>query len=348
MGTRKSPGRLARRPARVRAAEAGGRLPVAGSWTGRGRATGASRSSWGGGRSPFCVDTNPRSPTRAALHLGSQIRACRGSLGSNSAGIVPRIQYSRQPRGRAAQEATRVATHTVAFPQRAMKRPQKRSKPKGGVRWLGRRPSVRALAKIALYGVVSYGVSQRTREIGIRMALGANGRRVIRLLVGRPQAGGRRRRARIDAGRHRRAPVGSLLFEIDALEPLTFLGVPIALGAAAFLAAYPCRPAAPAGSVPSQWSGPTDGRWAERHGPRPQATQHADASRGRKWISVSAPTASQGTPCPSTIASPVGPVITCASLRASHLPPHSPPHPEPVCAGPPKNVPNRSALPVPT
>ena len=51
--------------------------------------------------------------------------------------------------------------------------------------------------------------------------------------------------------------LGGLLFEIDALDPLTFVGVPLVLGVAA--SSQPgCRPAAPAGSVPPWRCGPTE------------------------------------------------------------------------------------------
>ena len=98
---------------------------------------------------------------------------------------------------------------------------------------------VLALAGVGLYGVVSYSVARGTREIGIRMALDADSSRVVRLLG----AGGLRLVV-IGGGLGLVLAVtltrllGGLLFEIDALDPLTFVGVPLVFGAAALLAAY--------------------------------------------------------------------------------------------------------------
>src|SRR5262249_47193638 len=95
------------------------------------------------------------------------------------------------------------------------------------------------LAAVGLYGVVSYAVSQRTTEIGIRMALGATSGDVNRLVVMqglRPALvgvvlglGGA-----VIAGRLLR----SLLFGITPLDPFTFAAVPPALLAIAALACY--------------------------------------------------------------------------------------------------------------
>ena len=104
----------------------------------------------------------------------------------------------------------------------------------------GREPSaILTLAAVGLYGVVGYAVSQRRREVGIRMALGADGARVVRLLV----AGGLRLVVIGSALGLALAVVaarllGGLLFEVDTLDPLTFVGVPLVLAAAALVAAW--------------------------------------------------------------------------------------------------------------
>lgn len=95
------------------------------------------------------------------------------------------------------------------------------------------------IASIGLYGIVSYTVSQRTREVGIRMSLGANDSSVIRLLFGsgvRLVAVGGALGLAIAFVVAR--SLQSLLIGIDSFDAVTFVAVPIVLTSVAALAAY--------------------------------------------------------------------------------------------------------------
>jgi len=95
------------------------------------------------------------------------------------------------------------------------------------------------LAAIGVHGVVSYGVSQRIREIGIRMTLGADGREVMSLLLRqamRPVVIG----AAIGiAGCAAVSQVLSkVLYGIGSHDPIAFVGVPVFLLGIALMASY--------------------------------------------------------------------------------------------------------------
>ncbi|HKE84230.1 MAG TPA: ABC transporter permease [Vicinamibacterales bacterium] len=93
------------------------------------------------------------------------------------------------------------------------------------------------LASLGIYGVMAYTVAQRTREIGIRMALGAGGSRVLRLVTVRAiiliaiglviGLGGAIGLTRV---------LASELYEVSPTDPLTFTVVTIALTVVAFVA----------------------------------------------------------------------------------------------------------------
>ncbi|HEX7019310.1 MAG TPA: FtsX-like permease family protein, partial [Gemmatimonadaceae bacterium] len=102
------------------------------------------------------------------------------------------------------------------------------------------------LAAIGLYGVTTYGVGQRVREIGVRMALGATESGVVRMVVGEAW---------------KLATIGMVsgllvamllsrvlsrfLFGVSPLDPLTLLSVPVLLLGVALLASWlPARQAA--------------------------------------------------------------------------------------------------------
>jgi ABC-type antimicrobial peptide transport system permease subunit len=79
------------------------------------------------------------------------------------------------------------------------------------------------LAGVGLYGVVAYSVSRRTREVGIRMALGAERRTVLRLILAQ---GGRLALAGVALGAIASVGVGrvleSLLYGVSAFDPIAY------------------------------------------------------------------------------------------------------------------------------
>ncbi|HEV2205732.1 MAG TPA: ABC transporter permease [Candidatus Acidoferrales bacterium] len=99
------------------------------------------------------------------------------------------------------------------------------------------------LASLGIYGVVSYSVSRRVREIGIRMALGADNRDVARLVLRQamfPVLAGALIGILLCAGvSFAVASVSSaILFGVNPLDPGSFLGIPLFLLAVALLASY--------------------------------------------------------------------------------------------------------------
>ncbi|MDA0313539.1 MAG: FtsX-like permease family protein, partial [Gemmatimonadetes bacterium] len=102
------------------------------------------------------------------------------------------------------------------------------------------------LAGVGIYGVMAYSVSQRSRELGIRVALGASRQSVLKLVVGEGM-----KLALVGtfiglvAAFGAAQLVSGLLYNVQALDPVAFFGVPLLLVSVAAFAVYiPARRAA--------------------------------------------------------------------------------------------------------
>ena len=95
------------------------------------------------------------------------------------------------------------------------------------------------LASVGIYGVMSYAVTERVHEIGVRMALGAQRRDMLRLVVGHGM-----RHAAIGlllgsvAAFFAAGAMTTLLFSIRPSDPLTYIGIAVVLTLAALVACY--------------------------------------------------------------------------------------------------------------
>jgi ABC-type antimicrobial peptide transport system permease subunit len=102
------------------------------------------------------------------------------------------------------------------------------------------------LAAVGIYGVTAYSVASRKRELGIRVAMGADRSSVLRMVLGEGL-----RTTALGVALGLAAALGAaqlvkgLLYDTSSFDPVAFVGVPVVLAAVALLAVYlPARRAA--------------------------------------------------------------------------------------------------------
>jgi putative ABC transport system permease protein len=95
------------------------------------------------------------------------------------------------------------------------------------------------LATVGVYGVIAYSVTQRAQEMGVRLALGASSRDILRLVIGQAM-----RTSLLGVSLGLVAAVGltrvmtSLLFEVSATDPIVFAGLAALLIVVTLVASY--------------------------------------------------------------------------------------------------------------
>ena len=95
------------------------------------------------------------------------------------------------------------------------------------------------LTIVGVYGVISYAASQRTHEIGLRMALGATGQDILRMVLGQGlRLIGTGVLIGLGIALAVSRAVSSLLVGVSASDPMTYTSVAVLLGGFALVAGY--------------------------------------------------------------------------------------------------------------